>query len=135
MLGHVLLYIVCMFHSVGYIGPYLILFWSGLRLTNCSSNLLKVYNLLGHGLLCIVCLFTGTVVSANIFSVTHDPHLFGEDVEAFRPERFLSEDEVYTKPQKFIVFGMGKWITVNPCCESYKCSKSVMAMWNLSIVH
>ena len=93
--------------------------WSGLRLTNCSSNLLNTYNLLGHGLLCIVCLFTGTVVSANIYSVTHDPHLFGEDVEAFRPERFLSEDEVYTKPQKFIVFGMGKWITVNPCCESH----------------
>ena len=80
---------------------------------------LKVYNLLGHGLLCIVCLFTGTVVSANIYSVTHDPHLFGEDVEAFRPERFLSEDEVYTKPQKFIVFGMGKYPIVNTQCQSH----------------
>lgn len=50
-----------------------------------------------------------TIVLANIWAVHHDPKNWGEDVEVYRPERFLTEDgKDVVKPEYFIPFSIGK---------------------------
>ncbi|XP_055938577.1 cytochrome P450 18a1-like [Argiope bruennichi] len=48
-------------------------------------------------------------VLANLWSVHHNPKYWGEDVDVFRPERFLTKDgNEVIKPEYFIPFSIGK---------------------------
>ncbi|GIY94316.1 cytochrome P450 18a1 [Caerostris extrusa] len=50
-----------------------------------------------------------TNVMSNLWAIHHNPEYWGQDVEVFRPERFLSDDgESVVKPEYFIPFSMGK---------------------------
>ncbi|XP_059161776.1 cytochrome P450 2U1-like [Physella acuta] len=44
----------------------------------------------------------------NLDSVLHDPAVWGDDVDQFRPERFLDSDGHVTKPEHFIPFSAGR---------------------------
>ncbi|KAF9873259.1 cytochrome p450 [Colletotrichum karsti] len=54
----------------------------------------------------------GTRVGHDIWSVTHDKHIFGEDADDFRPQRWLEADlntvQAWKKRTE-LVFGAGRW--------------------------
>ncbi|CAG7816874.1 unnamed protein product [Allacma fusca] len=50
----------------------------------------------------------GTMLISNIYGIHHNPKLWGEDGEVFRPKRFLSEDGTFQKSPHFLAFGAGK---------------------------
>ena len=50
----------------------------------------------------------GTIVFPNLYSMTKDPQLWGEDVDEFKPLRFLSEDGKSLKNEWWdFTFGSG----------------------------
>lgn len=54
----------------------------------------------------------GTRIGHSTWAVTHDPSVFGNDVDAFRPERWLEADEEtrsLMKKYTELVFGSGRW--------------------------
>lgn len=54
----------------------------------------------------------GTRIGHSIWAVTHDPSVFGHDVDVFRPERWLEADEntrSLMKKNTELVFGSGRW--------------------------
>jgi len=51
----------------------------------------------------------GTVILANLYGIHHNPKIWGEDVNSFRPERFLNDDETQVvRNEALIPFGTGK---------------------------
>jgi len=53
----------------------------------------------------------GTMVLANLSANHHDPEIWGQDVEEFRPERFLSPDEsTVVRHEALIPFSIGRRI-------------------------
>ena len=51
----------------------------------------------------------GTIVFANLYANHRDPEIWGEDVEEFRPERFLSPDETtVVRHEALIPFSIGR---------------------------
>ncbi|KAI0853287.1 cytochrome P450 monooxygenase [Daldinia vernicosa] len=54
----------------------------------------------------------GTAIGHNSIAMTRSKAIFGEDVEVFRPERFLEGDEKTKAERAFtidIIFGNGRW--------------------------
>ncbi|XP_072014690.1 cytochrome P450 2J4-like [Amphiura filiformis] len=49
-----------------------------------------------------------TVLLQNIWSVSKDPSVWGEDVLEFKPERFLDEDNHVIKRDEHLIFGAGR---------------------------
>ncbi|GFR88959.1 cytochrome P450 2U1 [Elysia marginata] len=49
----------------------------------------------------------GTRVIPHLDSVLHDPHIWGPDVDVFRPERFLDNEGKVVHPEQFIPFSLG----------------------------
>ncbi|ODM92571.1 Methyl farnesoate epoxidase [Orchesella cincta] len=55
-----------------------------------------------------------TTIIANLYGIHHDPKIWGEDVNEFRPERFLSEDETRViRHDALMPFSAGKRILQN----------------------
>ncbi|TFY81394.1 hypothetical protein EWM64_g2621 [Hericium alpestre] len=53
----------------------------------------------------------GTFISPNVWAILHDPAVYGEDVDEFRPERFLTKDGKRNDvPDSEIAFGFGRRI-------------------------
>jgi len=51
----------------------------------------------------------GATVWGNIYAIHHDPNVWGNDVEIFRPERFLNEEgKLLVKNDAFMPFSIGK---------------------------
>lgn len=54
----------------------------------------------------------GTRIGHSTWAVTHDSSVFGDDVDTFRPERWLEADEetkARMKKHAELVFGSGRW--------------------------
>ncbi|KAF9525611.1 cytochrome P450 [Crepidotus variabilis] len=60
----------------------------------------------------------GTLVIFNVWAMNRDPELYGEDFDAFRPDRFLNEDgqlkptHPTTKGEGHVTYGFGRRICV-----------------------
>ncbi|XXH03391.1 hypothetical protein Hte_009792 [Hypoxylon texense] len=68
----------------------------------------------------------GTLIGHNTVGLTHNEAVFGEDVDVFRPERFLECDEakrVEMERAMDIIFGAGRWMCAGKVIASYEFSK------------
>lgn len=66
----------------------------------------------GGDVLCGMALPAGTEVHVNFISLMRDQEVFGQDVEIFRPERFIDCDEATRARRLKVVdlnFGHGRW--------------------------
>jgi cytochrome P450 len=54
-----------------------------------------------------------TMIIPNLYAVHHDARIWGEDVETFNPERFLSpEGRGVVRPEAFIPFSTGRRLCI-----------------------
>ncbi|KAI1758569.1 cytochrome P450 [Hypoxylon sp. FL1150] len=70
----------------------------------------------------------GTLIGHNAIGLTRNPAVFGEDVDVFRPERFLECDEAEKLNMERavdILFGGGRW----------KCAGRPIAFWEFNKVY
>lgn len=49
----------------------------------------------------------GTIFGINVYSLQRWKHIWGEDADQFKPERFLLENSINRHPYAFLAFGSG----------------------------
>ncbi|CAL8101986.1 unnamed protein product [Orchesella dallaii] len=73
----------------------------------------------------------GANMWVNIYSIHHDASIWGEDVEKFRPERFLSEDGTQViRHEALLPFGTGRRV-----CIGETLAKDTIFLFLASIFH
>ncbi|KAH7077544.1 cytochrome P450 [Paraphoma chrysanthemicola] len=78
----------------------------------------------------------GTDVSICNHALHHDPKVFGEDLETFKPERWLEHS--YNKSQYLMPFGAGHRACIGrniATMEIYKMVGSILSRYNVELVH
>ncbi len=55
----------------------------------------------------LVMLFSGTMISANIWAMTHDENVY-PDPFAFQPERFFNADGTLNDDSRILAYGFGR---------------------------
>lgn len=63
-----------------------------------------------------------TLIAANLYYIHHDPKIWGDDADEFRPERFISPDGTFKKHEALLAFSTGKrvWYLIPITICNYK---------------
>ena len=68
----------------------------------------------------------GTAISHNASALTHNQKIFGDDVDTFRPERYLECEESERRAMERandILFGGGRWMCLGKTVALTELSK------------
>ena len=81
----------------------------------------------------------GTVVGVSAWSIHRNPTIFGNDVDTFRPERWLEVDEETSRHMgaMLLQFGTGAYICLGKniaIMEMYKVVPALIANFEVSLV-
>jgi cytochrome P450 len=85
----------------------------------------------------------GTVVSVSAWVIHYDPSIFGEDVDSFRPERWLAEDDIEAAQvremeRSLLQFGVGAYTCIGrniALMEIYRVVPALMRKFDITLTY
>lgn len=79
----------------------------------------------------------GTEVHMNIMALMRDQDVFGDDVEIFRPERFIECDEATSVKRRKVMdlnFGHGRWLCLGRVMALIEINKIIVEVSTIIIL-